>query len=73
MSWKPIETLTPGILVLLSFADDVSDKCVGYIEENGVCGWPETVAGHLPSGWMDLSALFSGMAEKSRLAVAKAF
>ncbi|UIY30568.1 hypothetical protein LZK73_08510 [Neorhizobium galegae] len=41
MNWYPIEALEPGKLVVLHFRDETAQQCVGYVEQDGVCGWPE--------------------------------
>lgn len=63
MNWHPIEALEPGRLAVLFFPDEAAPRCVGYVEHDGLCGWPANVSGRRPHGWLDLSAMFEGMTE----------
>ncbi|UJW77329.1 hypothetical protein [Rhizobium sp. SL42] len=66
MNWHPIEALEPGRLAVLFFLDEAAPRCVGYIERDGLCGWPANVSGRRPQGWLDLSAMLEGMPEMAR-------
>jgi hypothetical protein len=70
LNWYPIEALEPGKLVVLHFRDETAPQCVGYVEQDGVCGWPEKVTGRRPDGWLDLSSMFAGMTTEIRRAAA---
>ena len=72
MTLQPIEALQPGRLAVLYFGQDDTIRCVGYVERDGLCGWPENVCGQRPAGWLELSSLFStedeGMTETTAAA-----
>lgn len=57
MTLQPIEALQPGRLAVLYFNRDDAVRCVGYVERDGLCGWPEKVCGQRPCGWTELSSL----------------
>lgn len=59
MTLQPIEALQPGRLAVLYFELDDAVRCVGYVEKDGLCGWPENVRGRRPTGWLELSSLFA--------------
>ena len=42
---------------MLYFSQDDAVRCVGYIEKDGLCGWPEKVCGQRPNGWTELTSL----------------
>lgn len=51
MDWKPIASLEPGKLAFLMFEHLQSAQWVGYVNDEGVCAWPEKVRGLTPSAW----------------------
>ncbi|MBW6420471.1 hypothetical protein KX729_03385 [Rhizobium sp. XQZ8] len=57
MTLQPIEALQPGRLAVLYFSQDDAVRCVGYVEKDGLCGWPEKVCGQRPDGWTELTSL----------------
>jgi hypothetical protein len=60
-------------LVVLFFRNETSRQYVGYVERDGICGWPDDVSGRRPDGWLDLSSIFDGMAASAKRIVASAF
>ncbi len=54
MQWRPISSLTPGKLAFLLFDHMQSAQWVGYVDEDGVCLWPEKVRGLRPTVWQDV-------------------
>jgi len=69
---QPIEALQPGRLAVLYFEDDDAVRCVGYVEKEGLCGWPENLCGRRPIGWRELSSLFSTESESAEATTAAA-
>ncbi len=56
MTWNPTTTLIPNKLVFLLFDYMASAQWVGYVNENGICEWPEQVRGCRPTGWQEVIA-----------------
>ncbi|AYD00482.1 hypothetical protein NCHU2750_10890 [Neorhizobium sp. NCHU2750] len=54
MNWKPTSTLAANKLVLLLFDHLASAHWVGYVNEDGICEWPDKVRGYRPTGWQDV-------------------
>jgi hypothetical protein len=54
MQWNSIQTLKAGQLALLRFDAFHQPRWVGYVEADGVCAWPEKVAGNRPDAWREL-------------------
>ena len=61
MNLHPIKALEPGKLAVLFFENTESQPCVGYVQRDGICEWPDNVSGRMPEGWIDLSAFFAGI------------
>ena len=56
MTWNSIETLKPNCLVLLIFVGATHGRWIGYVDEDGICKWPNQVRGHRPTGWQEVIA-----------------
>jgi hypothetical protein len=56
MTWNSTETLQSDRLVLLIFAGTADGRWIGYVDEDGVCEWPDQVRGHRPTGWQEVIA-----------------
>lgn len=54
MQWKPINTLISNKLVFLLFDHLESAQWVGYVNEDGICEWPDKVRGYRPTGWQEV-------------------
>jgi hypothetical protein len=55
MHWQSTSELAPGRLAFLRFDQFASGQWVGYVDENGVCEWPDKVRGLRPSGWQEVA------------------
>jgi hypothetical protein len=56
MQWHPITTLVPNKLAFLLFDHLQSAQWVGYVNNDGICEWPERVRGQRPSAWQEVIA-----------------
>jgi hypothetical protein len=56
MNWNVMESLQSDRLVLLIFKGLIHGQWIGYLDEDGICEWPDPVRGHRPTGWQEVTA-----------------
>jgi hypothetical protein len=56
MNWNAAESLQSDRLVLLIFKGLINGRWVGYVNEDGICEWPDPARGHRPIGWQEVTA-----------------
>ncbi|GGG17300.1 hypothetical protein GCM10010924_52970 [Rhizobium wenxiniae] len=63
MVWRPVSSLAANKLVFLEFDHLTSAHWIGYVNADGICEWPEKVAGCRPTGWQDTLTNISAVAK----------